>query len=613
VMGSKRGWLKNDDADVREIRWVAAEGGPSHTVVALPDGYQQPTFNGDGTRVYYMEDAPPSGGDTPAPPARMLRSIRIDGIDKKTHMQLEGRFVLIVPSPDGEWVAIQDRYDAYLAAFPKVGEATIKLSLKTPAVPVKRVTREGANYLYWADGGKTLTWSFANEFYRVNRDEVLHAEKPDAWKPQTFPIALQVPRETPSGQLYLRGARIVTMKGEEIIERGDILVENNRIKAIGPSAKMHPPAGAKVLDVRGKTIIPGLVDIHAHLRTGRDEMTDEEWSYAANLAYGVTTTRDPSIESNIVFAEGELVSSGGLIGPRIYSTGTAITTQAGKIESFEDADNLVRRYKAHGADSLKEYMQPRRIQREWLGMAAAKEGVNITAEGGGDLKTDLSMVLDGYTGVEHGLPIVPLYKDVIELEAQAGTTYTPTLIVSYGAEFGQFYWRAKMNIHDDPKVMRFTPHEQVDSVARRRPLLFDEEYTFPLMARGAAEILREHGHVALGSHGEQQGIGAHWELWMLQSGGMTPWQALYAATMNGAESIGLEKQVGSLEEGKLADLLVLNSNPLDNVQNSRDLLYVIKNGVVYSADTLDEIWPTQKQFPAFFWRKDDADLQSLPH
>jgi imidazolonepropionase-like amidohydrolase len=223
------------------------------------------------------------------------------------------------------------------------------------------------------------------------------------------------------------------------------------------------------------------------------------------------------------------------------------------------------------------------------------------------------MILDGYTGVEHSLPVVPIYKDVIELEAQAKTTYTPTLIVSYGAEFGQFYWRQRMNIHNDPKVMRFTPHEQVDSVSRRRPLLFDEEYTFPLIAKGAADIFREGGHVALGSHGEQQGIGAHWEIWMLQSGGMTPWQTLYSATMHGAESIGLEKQLGSLEPGKLADLLVLNSNPLDDIHNTRDLLYIVKNGVVYSADTLDEVWPAQKPFPPFFWQKDEADVQSLPH
>ena len=621
VMGSKHGWLTEDgagrDSEVREIRWVAADGGESHKVVTLPDGYQQPTFNRDGTRVYYMEDVPAGPVETPTPPARLLKSIRLDGVDKKTHIHVDGRFVLIVPSPDGEWLAIQNRYDAYLAAFPKVGDATVNINFKTPEVPLRRLTKEGANYLYWADGGRTLTWSFGNDFYRVKRDAVLNApkpekDKPENWKPETFAISLQVPRDTPQGELFLRGARLVTMKGDEVVAQGDILIENNRIKAIGASGSIPAPAAAKVIDVSGKTIVPGLVDIHSHLKTERPEMTNEEWSYAENLAYGVTTTRDPSIESNTVFAQGELVAVGDLAGPRIYSTGTAITTTASGLASAEDADNLVKRYKTHGADSLKEYMQPRRIQRQWLAMAAAKEGVNITAEGGGDLKTDLSMVLDGYTGVEHSLPIVPIYKDVIQLEAQARTTYTPTLIVSYGAEFGQFYWRQRMDIHADPKVMRFTPHEQVDSVARRRVLLFDEEYSFPLIAEGAAGIVRNGGHVALGSHGEQQGIGAHWELWMLQSGGMTPWQALYSATMSGAESIGLEKQIGSLEPGKLADLLVLNSNPLDDIHNSRDMEYVVKNGVVYSAETLDEVWPAEKKFPEFFWKKDDAELTALP-
>ena len=613
VMGTARGWLAEDSSDVDEIRWISADGGESHPIVKLPGGYQAPSFNSDGTRVYYMDAAPPPPDvEGPAKPARLLRSIRLDGTDKKTHMKFQGHFVLAIPSPDDEYIAIQNRYDAYLAAFPRFGTETVTLDLKTPAVPVKRLTTTGANYIHWADGGKTITWSFGNDFSRVNRDTAFEAEKPDQWKAEKISIALEVPREIPKGDLLLRGARVITMKGEEVIDHGDVLIENNRIKEIGAAGKLHAAADAKVIDVRGKTILPGFVDIHAHLHASRDEMTDQEWNYAANLAYGVTTTRDPSIESNTVFAQGELVSAGEMVGPRIYATGTAITTEAASITSFEDADNIVKRYKAHGADSLKQYMQPRRIQRQWLAMAAAKEGVNITAEGGGDLKTDLSMVLDGYTGVEHSLPVVPIYKDVIQLEAQSGTTYTPTLIVSYGGEFGQFYWRQRMNIHDDPKIMRFTPHEQVDSVARRRPLLLDEEYIFPLIAHGAGEVFKSGGHVALGSHGEQQGIGAHWELWMLQSGGMTNWQTLYAATMNGAESIGLEKQVGSLEPGKLADLVVYNTNPAENIRNSTDILYVIKNGVVYSGDTLDEVWPAQKKFPPFFWKRSDADYQALP-
>lgn len=613
IMGSARGWLSADSADVRQLRWMLAAGGESHVIVTLPAGPQAPTFNGDGTRVYYMEEAPPQPGqEEPQRPARLLRSIRLDGVDKKTHMRFEGATVVAVPSPDGEWIALHDRYDAYLVAFPQVGKEVVSINLKTPAVPVKQLTVEGANYLHWADGGKTITWSFTNWFYRVAREDVLQAQKREEWKPQEVEISLGVPRHIPRGKLYLRGARLITMNGNEVIERGDILIENNRIAAVGPSPRMRPPADARVMDVRGTTIIPGLVDIHAHLGGRRDIMTDREWSYAANLAFGVTTTRDPSIDSNQVFASGELVEAGELLGPRIYATGTAMTTYSVNINSLEDAEHIVRRYKKHGADSLKEYMQPRRIQRQWLIMAAAKEGVNVTAEGGGDLKTDLTMVLDGYTGFEHSLPVVPLYKDVIELIAQAKTTYTPTLIVAYGGEFGQYYWRQRMNIHDDAKVMRFTPHETVDRVARRRPLLLDEDYHFPLIARGAKDIVKGGGSVALGAHGEQQGIGAHWELWMLESGGMTPWEALHSATRTGGEAIGFGKDLGSLEPGKLADLVVLKSNPLEDIHHSKDILYVVKNGELFQGDTLDQLWPVEKKFPRFFWQQSDAELQALP-
>ena len=611
AMGSARGYLTGEDGGLVQLRWMQASGGDSHEIVTVPAGYLSPSFNVDGTRVYYMEDTRHPPGPE-GRPARLLRSARLDGLDKKTHMRFEGQLVQAVLSPDGQWIALEDKYDAYLVAFPLAGPETIGITLQGSAVPVKRITTEGAGYLAWADGGKTLTWSFANHFYRAARETILHAEKREDWTPQDAEISLEVPRPLPKGSFALRGARLVTMNGKEIIERGDVLVENNRIKAVGPTGKIDIPHDAKIIDLPGKTIIPGFVDIHSHMGAQQDVMTDQDWPYAANLAYGVTTTRDPSNDSSQVFAQGELVDSGELIGPRIYSTGTPMVTSLASITSQEDADNIVKRYKKQGADSLKEYMQPRRIQREWLGIAAAKEGVNITAEGGGDLKLDLSMVLDGYTGFEHSLGIVPIYKDVIELLAQSKSTYTPTLIVAYGGPFGQLAWRQKMDIHADPKVRRFTPHEVVDQRSRWRVMLLDDEYHFPLIAQGAAEVQRRGGNVALGSHGEQQGIGAHWELWMLQSGGMTPWEVLHCATMLGAESIGLDKELGSIEPGKLADLVVLNSNPLDNIQNSRDIQYVIKNGIVYEGETLDEVWPAAKKFPPFFWQTAEGELAALP-
>ena len=611
IHGSAEGWLAGSEADLLELRWMPANGGDSHFIVGPVRGEQAPVFSGDGERIFYMDQAPPPPGGQDATPARVLKSIRLDGVDAQSHLRFEGIQVEAVPSPDGAWVALHDKQDAYLVAFPKAGTSVVNIGLKEGAVPVKRLTTEGANYLAWADGGKTLTWSYANRFYRVSRDAVLNQEKREDWKTQEAEVKLEVPRPLPSGKVLLKGARVITMKGEEVIERGDVLIENNRIAAVGATGTLSGAAGAKVIDAKGKTIIPGYVDIHAHLGAKHDVVTDEEWSYAANLAYGVTTTRDPSIDSNQVFAHGEMVEAGELAGPRIYSTGYPMITLFASVQSQEDADNVVKRFKGIGADSLKVYMQPRRIAREWLAIAAAKYGANITAEGGGDLKLDLSMVLDGFTGVEHSLPVVPIYKDVIQLEAQAKTTYTPTLIVAYGGPFGQIDQRQKMDIHADQKVRRFTPHEVVDERGRWRTLVVEDEFIYPQIAKGAAEVVRNGGNVALGSHGEQQGIGAHWELWMLQSGGMTTWQALHCATMLGAESIGLDKEVGSIEPGKLADLQVLNSNPLTDIHNSRDIQYVVKNGVVYDAATLDEVWPVEKKFPESYWKKWDGEWGTL--
>ncbi|HXJ44017.1 MAG TPA: amidohydrolase family protein, partial [Bryobacteraceae bacterium] len=327
---------------------------------------------------------------------------------------------------------------------------------------------------------------------------------------------------------------------------------------------------------------------------------DKIWPYAANLAYGVTTTRDPSIDSNRVFPYSELVETGDIVGPRIFSAGTAMTTNAVRIDNQEDARNAVKRYKEMGADYLKQYMQPRRVQRQWILKAAREAGINITAEGGGFLKEDLAMVIDGFTGFEHNYP-VKLYNDVIELTARAQTVYTPTLIVSFGSPFGQYYWRQRRNYHADEKLRKFTPHEELDRKARRVIASPDEDYIHTEVAQGAAAIFHKGGQIGLGSHGEQQGIGAHWELWMLQSGGLTNHETLRVATMGGAKALGLDKDIGSLEVGKIADLMVLDKNPLDNIQNSESIRWVMKAGELFDAGSLDRMWPGPKKFDGFWW------------
>jgi hypothetical protein len=265
-----------------------------------------------------------------------------------------------------------------------------------------------------------------------------------------------------------------------------------------------------------------------------------------------------------------------------------------KIENLEDARHAVRHYKQMGTNVIKQYMQPHRRQRQWVIQAAREEGLNVTNEGGSDMRLDLTMVLDGYTGFEHALPIADLYSDVTRLIAESKTWYTPTLVVAYGGPNAEWYFYQTTDVHGNERLARFTPHEILDRRTRRGTKVMEEEFNFPAVSRGAAAVLKAGGNIGLGAHGEEQGICAHWELWALQMGGLTNHQALRVATLSGAEALGFQQDLGSIEAGKLADILVLDRNPLDDIRNSTSISMVMKNGDLFNAETLDQVWPQQK-------------------
>jgi len=229
-----------------------------------------------------------------------------------------------------------------------------------------------------------------------------------------------------------------------------------------------------------------------------------------------------------------------------------------------------------------------------------------TTEGALDLKLDLTHVIDGFHGNEHTLAITPLYKDVIQMFAQSGIAETPTLIVNYGGPFGEEYWFQHTNVHDDPKINHFMPAGLIEAKTNRRTAWFrDPEYSFPRHAAQMTKLVRVGGPVGVGSHGEFQGLGYHWEMWMLASGGMTPMEVLRCATVNGSKIIGRPQDVGTLEPGKLADLLILDKNPLEDIHNTNTIHWVMKNGELFEGNTLDQIWPEQKKLePLWFWKFD---------
>jgi hypothetical protein len=224
-----------------------------------------------------------------------------------------------------------------------------------------------------------------------------------------------------------------------------------------------------------------------------------------------------------------------------------------------------------------------------------------TTEGALDLKLDLTHAIDGFTGNEHSLPIVPLYKDVVEFIAQSGTAYTPTLIVNYGGPWAENFYYTTTEVHDDARLSRFTPHNLLDLKTKRRPWFRRDEYAYPQTAASAAKVIRAGGRVGIGSHGQLQGLGYHWELWSLAEGGLTPLEALRAATLHGAEIIGYAQDLGSLEPGKLADLIVLDRNPLEDIHNTNSVRYVMINGELFEAETLKQVWPVEKELAPLWW------------
>lgn len=582
---------------------MPANGGKEEFVT---DKGEYPKFNKDGTRIYYQ-----TGGNLFGALDKTFNSCRLDGCDD--HPIFKSKYgSQFTVSPDGNWVAFVNLHEVYVAPFPHTGKE-IDLSDDSSNFPVKKVSLDAGINLQWGSDNKQLHYTLGDQYYTINLDERFGfiANKPDSLfklPEHGISIGLKMKTDRPNGNIAFIHARIITMNGDEVIEDGGILVEGNLIKFVGKSAGMIVPKDTKVIDCNGKTITPGFVDAHAHGNHFRYGLTPEKhWPYYANLAYGVTTMHDPSAYSEMVFAQSEMVKAGLMVGPRVFSTGTILYGADGDfkavINSYEDAKSALRRTKAYGAFSVKSYNQPRREQRQMVIEAARELKMEVVPEGGSFFYHNLSMILDGHTTIEHNIPVAPLYNDVVQLWKNSKTANTPTLIVAYAGISGENYWYQHTNVWEKERLLRFTPRAVIDTRSRHRTMAPDEEYeNGHILVSKSLKKLNDAGvKINMGAHGQLQGLGAHWEIWMLMQGGMTPMEALRCATLNSAASLGLDDWIGSLQPGKFADLLVMDKNPLESIYNTESIHYTMINGRLYDSETMNEVGNYDNKRGKFFW------------
>ncbi|MFO0412846.1 MAG: amidohydrolase family protein [bacterium] len=637
-----------DDQALGSVRVVPVAGGVGRAVTSRPGHYVEPVFSPDGRTVVYRATGggslmsglwtrdpgiyriPTAGGEpvlvseegsrpqfaadddrlflsSREGTSQTLISVNLDGGDERTHLTSEWASEFAI-SPDGNWVGWTERFNAYVAPFVMAGRP-VAISAEGKSLPQARVTRDAGEWLSWSGDSQRLQWSLGPQLFTrdLNQAFTFVEGAPDelpAPDETGINLGFSAQADRPEGRMALTGARLITMNGTEVIENGVIIVDGNRIEAIGPAASTPVPAGVPVMDMAGKTIMPGLIDAHWHGPMGSDEIIPEQsWINYGSLAFGVTTIHNPSADTSEIFAHSELGRTGRVVAPRIFSTGTilygATTAFTAQIDGLDDALSTLRRMQAAGAWSVKSYNQPRRDQRQQVIEAARQLNVMVVPEGGSLFQHNMSMIVDGHTTIEHSIPLARLYDDVHQLWRQTGVAYNPTLAVAFGGSYGENYWYQESQVWDHPILNQYVPRRLLDARARRPVTLPDNEWNHISVAREATRLSEQGIAVLIGAHGQREGLAAHWEMWMLSQGGMAPMDAIRAGTLNGARALGLDRDLGSLEVGKLADMVVMDQNPLENIRNTTSIAFTIANGRVYDSG-MNEIAPRQRA-RAPFW------------
>lgn len=486
----------------------------------------------------------------------------------------------IVPTPDLSRIALQKNSDIFLieaGEFAPGDYIELKQNTDTDAPRARRISAIGGIDPYWRSDG-ALTYAFSNRVYVYN---------PNTDETTETVIDLFHTRKAGSGRIAWTGAKIISLGTSGTLDRADLVTENGRIACIG---ECDLSALDKIVPLDGKTIIPGLVDTHYTVSWRWERMIPQnQHRLRADIAAGTTTGFSPSDWSDVVYPASEMLDAGILPGPRVFSGAdkTRWDPEPYYVEpgSIDDMRREVEKRAQMGARGIKQYFRERdRGQRQMLSQAAREAGLSITAHlTKGHLEYGLSLALDGYTATQHTPSQLPLYKDVTEFFGQAGFTHNATVSLAGGIINQSWFFAEKPPIAYE-EIRSIIPPPMLLRAPREDTVRPEWGYGRRLNALAYFDMVEAGGSVAAGSHGNQPGLSLHLDIWILADA-MGPEAALRSATIAGAEFLGLEEEIGRLEPGMLADFLILNADPLDDIRNTIDNAYTIKNGAVFDGKT----------------------------
>jgi imidazolonepropionase-like amidohydrolase/Tol biopolymer transport system component len=662
--GKKIVYVSWDDKNLGQVRVVSSRGGKGKTMTREPGKYVEPSFSPDGKTVVFRKVSggfitDPTWGLNPGiyavsvkggkaklvteegiQPHFGARNDRIyvtrDGetphisridIDGQHDTKLyRGKFASEYRvSPDGQYLAFAERFKVFVTPFVERGDV-IDIGPKAENLPVEQLSMRAGEGINWNDKSDELYWSLGADLYQASIKGLfditakISEEEEDKSKAETIAptvtndisvinLSYKQKVDIPSGHVAFVGGKVITMEGEQVIENGVVLVGGNKIKAVGTKAQVNIPSDATIIDITGKTVMPGLIDGHAHGPQGSNEIIPQQnWKNYAGLALGVTTIHDPSNDTTEFFAASEMQKAGKIVAARLFSTGTilygaTIPGYTSHVDSLDDAKFHVERLKAAGAFSVKSYNQPRRNQRQQFIQAARELEMMVVPEGGSLLQHNLTMVVDGHTTLEHSISTAKVYADIKQLWSQSDMAYTPTMGVAYGGISGENYWYDTTNVWEHPRLSQYVPSEFLDPRSMRRPKAPLHHYNHFNVAKVAKEMQDLGVVVNAGGHGQREGLAMHWEMWMMAQGGMSPLQAIRTATISPAKSLGLDKDLGSLTVGKLADMIVIDGDITKDIRLSDKVTYTMINGRLYNADTMNEVGNYDNKREKFYFEQ----------